>query len=46
MSATARPLAVVLFLLTAGCLPSLNGIYTEADLVFESKILGLWKQEK
>ncbi|NQV22948.1 MAG: hypothetical protein HQ518_01160 [Rhodopirellula sp.] len=46
MSTFTRPLAIVLLVLTAGCLPSLNGIYTEADLVFEPKILGFWKQEK
>lgn len=30
----------------AGCIPTLNPVYTEDDLVFESSVVGEWKQEK
>jgi hypothetical protein len=46
MSRITRPLAITLLLLTVGCLPSLNGVYTKDDLVFDTKILGFWKQDK
>ncbi len=29
----------------AGCVPTLNPVYTEENLVFESSVLGVWKQE-
>ena len=45
MPAITRSLAIAMLVLTVGCLPSLNAIYTEADLVFDSKIVGFWKQE-
>lgn len=32
-------------LLIVGCLPSLNSVYTEDDLVFEPDIVGFWKLE-
>jgi hypothetical protein len=31
--------------LLVGCVPSLNAIYTEKDLVFDSHVLGIWKPE-
>ena len=31
-------------LFLAGCVPTLNSVYTEADLVFKSSVLGVWKQ--
>ena len=33
------------FLLTA-CVPSLNPLYTEQDLVFDKSILGVWTDDK
>lgn len=46
MSRITRPLTITLLLLTVGCLPSLNGVYTKDDLVFDTKITGFWKQDK
>lgn len=31
-------------LLFSGCVPTLNAIYTEKDLVFDPSVLGVWKQ--
>ena len=31
--------------LLSGCVPSLNAIYTDKDIVFKSDVLGVWKQE-
>ena len=30
----------------SGCVPSLNAVYTDSDLVFKTDVLGVWKQEK
>ena len=30
----------------AGCLPSLNPVYTERDLTFDPAVVGMWKQPK
>jgi hypothetical protein len=30
----------------AGCIPSLNPVYRNKDLVFDSSLIGLWKQTK
>ena len=37
------PLAACLML--AGCVPSLNPLYTEKDLVFESALVGVWAEQ-
>ncbi len=41
----ARSLTITLVVLIAGCLPSLQSVYTEQDLVFEPEIIGFWKLE-
>lgn len=35
---------VIAAVLLAGCLPSLNPIYTERDLIFDPAVVGSWKQ--
>jgi hypothetical protein len=35
----------VIFILT-GCIPSLNPLYTEKDLIFKSELLGTWTEAK
>ena len=32
-------------LFLAGCIPTLNPVYTGDDLVFEPSVVGEWKQE-
>ena len=46
MSAAARMSVLAVLVLIAGCIPSLNAIYTEDDLVLDNSIVGLWKQER
>lgn len=38
-----RSAVIASFVLIAGCLPSLQSVYTEQDLVFEPEIIGFWK---
>ena len=37
------PLVLLVFMI--GCLPSLNPVYTEKQVVFEPAVIGQWKQE-
>lgn len=37
---------VMATMLLAGCLPSLNPVYTDSDLVFDPALVGVWKQPK
>jgi hypothetical protein len=37
---------MVATLFLTGCLPSLNPVYTDRDLVFDPGVVGLWKQPK
>jgi hypothetical protein len=34
----------IVVLLLAGCVPSLNPVFTEKDLVFDASVLGVWVQ--
>jgi len=34
-----------LILILSGCLPSLNPIYTEEDIVFNKQLIGIWAEE-
>ena len=43
MSMTAAGLALT-GLMLAGCVPSLNPLYTEEDLIFEPKLVGVWAE--
>ncbi|MCL4177552.1 MAG: hypothetical protein KJ072_07370 [Verrucomicrobia bacterium] len=43
MSMTAAGLALA-GLMLAGCVPSLNPLYTDEDLVFEPKLVGVWAE--
>ena len=38
------PAALGLAVLLAGCVPSLNPLYTEKDLVFDPALLGVWSE--
>lgn len=38
--------AMIALVLFTGCLPSLNPVYTEKDLIFDPQLVGLWKQPK
>jgi hypothetical protein len=40
-----RQVTIASLLLIAGCLPSLHGVYTDEDLVFEPGIVGFWQLE-
>lgn len=49
MQATPRTLArwgLIAAFVVAGCVPTLNPIYTDKDLVFDPAVLGNWVQEK
>lgn len=46
MSSVASRTLLAVVVLCAGCLPSLNAVYTPEDLVFEPDIVGMWQQEK
>ena len=37
-------LGMLLFL--AGCVPSLNPLYTEKDLIFDEALLGVWSEKE
>jgi hypothetical protein len=37
-------LGLVLVLAIAGCVPSLEPIYTEKDIVFDAALVGIWKE--
>ena len=39
------PLPFGLALLLAGCVPSVNPLYTEKDLVFDPALVGVWSEE-
>jgi hypothetical protein len=43
-----RTLAVfaLLFALISGCVPSFNPLYTEKDLIFDSRLVGAWTGEE
>jgi hypothetical protein len=30
-------------ILLAGCIPSLHQLYTDKDVVYDSKLIGVWK---
>jgi hypothetical protein len=48
MSATKKTLGCWLLIgltILAGCVPSLNAVYTEEDLVFDPALVGVWTQE-
>jgi len=36
----------VLTLVVAGCVPSLNPLYTEKDLVFDAALVGVWSEKE
>jgi hypothetical protein len=38
-------LVVLLILLAPGCVPSLNPLYTEQDLIFDDRLLGDWAED-
>ncbi len=38
-------LATGIMLATAGCVPSLNPLYTKQDLVFEAALVGVWAED-
>jgi hypothetical protein len=38
--------AVMALTLMAGCIPSLNPVYTEEQLVFDANLTGVWQQQK
>lgn len=40
-----RSVTIASLVLVTGCLPSLQSVYTEQDLVFEPEIVGFWKLE-
>ena len=42
MKNTLKLLTLGFLLMFAGCVPSLNPLYTEQDLVFDSALLGVW----
>jgi hypothetical protein len=44
MNTTLLRWSLVALTLAAGCIPSLNAVYTEANLVFDSAVLGVWTQ--
>src|SRR5688572_25477988 len=39
-------LTLTLFALFVGCVPSWNPLFTEKDLIFDSKLVGTWKGDK
>jgi hypothetical protein len=43
---TKLTLAVCLALLLPGCVPSVNPLYTEKDLVFDPALVGVWTDER
>lgn len=45
MQARIALLAAALFLLAAGCIPSLHPLYTAEDTAFEPKLVGTWLDE-
>ena len=46
MKATLLGWTMIATLFLAGCLPSLNPVYTDRDLIFDPAVVGLWKQPK
>jgi hypothetical protein len=44
MKRIALLLAVAFALIVAGCVPSLNPLYTEKDLIFEPALVGVWAE--
>lgn len=44
MNAKILACGAVLISLAGGCIPTLNPVYTEKDLVFEPSVLGAWTQ--
>jgi hypothetical protein len=44
MKYTPLPVAVTLALVLSACVPSLNPLYTERDLVFDSALVGVWAE--
>src|SRR5687768_17583190 len=38
-------LSLTFLLMMAGCVPSLNPLYTEQDLIFDKNLLGVWTDE-
>ena len=45
MRNTGRVTAISLLLLLAGCVRSLQPLYTEQDLIFEKNLIGCWSEE-
>lgn len=45
MKRTALLLALAVSLMLTGCVPSLNPLYTEKDLVFDPALVGVWAEQ-
>ena len=41
-----KPFLCLLAVLLGGCVPSLHPLYTEKEIVFEEKLLGVWTQSE
>jgi hypothetical protein len=46
MKAKSGHWAMIALVFLTGCLPSLNPVFTEKDLIFDPAFIGLWKQPK
>lgn len=46
MKLIGKILLICTLLMFAGCIPSLNPIYTEQDLIFDAGLLGVWTDEE
>ncbi len=46
MKSNLKLLTLALLLLSASCVPSLNPLYTEQDLVFDAALLGVWTDKE
>lgn len=40
-----KSLSLCLLLLFTGCVPSLNPLYTEKDLIFDHSLIGIWTED-
>jgi len=45
MNQISFPCTLIALIFLAGCVPSLHGIYTENNIVFENSLLGTWNGE-
>ena len=45
MKTSTKFISLLAFALLLGCLPTVNPVYTENDLIFDEAILGVWNQD-